>query len=112
MTSWVTCVCGVTFTGAGAGDPVSVMVLPETDPTMPATRSLAGAAAAELDGAGDDDALEDEDEDEDEADGVLDDPQAASVAAVRPARATALHRDARVEVNMSFTVRDGPVRAL
>jgi hypothetical protein len=97
-----------------------VTVLPETDPTIPAMRSLAWAA-----GAGLDDAADDEDvlaaaglllEALDDADGVEDDPQAASAKAASPARATALQRDGRrdgrVEVGMPLTVLDAPVRAL
>ena len=67
---------------------------------MPAMRSLAWAVGAALeDGAELDEEALALDADDD-ADGVLDDPHAASATTAAPAAATAPQRDTRVEVSM------------
>jgi hypothetical protein len=103
--NWVTRVDGGTSTVAGPFDSVSVMVPPDTDATRPPTWSLPAAGV----GLGEADELDHGDDPVvvglldvlDDADGVLEEPQAASESAVSPASATAPQRDMRVEVIMT-----------
>jgi hypothetical protein len=98
----MTRVVGVTSTVAGPLGLVSVIVAPDTAPTMPEVRSLPSAAGAWLDevAAGDElvagllELLE-------AVDDVPDEPQPASDNAARPARVAAAQRDTRVDEVMA-----------
>jgi hypothetical protein len=123
--SWVTCVDGVTSTVAGPFGPVTITVPPDTEATRPNVLSLPAGAAVGAGAVGDELGAADELVAAgaavllDDADGVLDEPQAASEAAAQTATVTAAHRDTREEMTMrSRSVRglllrfDGDVRSL
>jgi hypothetical protein len=99
---------------AGPFGPVTITVPPDTESTRPNALSLPAAAGAGAGAVGDElDAL-----DEllavgravllDDADGVPDEPQAASEAAAKTAMVAAAHRDTREEM----TMRSRSVRGL
>jgi hypothetical protein len=90
----LTLVDGVTSTVAGPFAPVSVIVVPDTEPTTPNERSLPSAAGAGLD-EGEDAAVDGVAEALEAVEDVPDEPQATSEKAARPPRATAAQRDTR-----------------